>query len=609
MTFHGNTHNVYNLNFHNYADEFGYSEGNLQAFKTKDAKGKETWTKLEYVPKPLWYFNGQLSFDITFSPTVTTKNYINSEKNIFECVTYIGTEAKFFFALAAELGVNVNIFNPTLACVCIGAPIGLPLWFELSLSLDWYLAGKVNFSAEYTKVFSIKIGVEQDIDAVDPDRVNRRYVADYSNPDADLAINDSWSSSNNYGEIKTGLVFSATPTLTLGFPEKSKVVSSSGGEGATTSMFFPNLQLQWKPSIAFEAKLGASDDASTVDDVGFHIGIPVSFTDVYLIANLTENFSPSKNIGHYFASFLGLESGNEIWKKDWKFNPTVENFTVMCLNPLDKGEVPEFQFDFDITDIGFLGSGYQPSIRIYGLDEDEYSDPIILIDDFDPLTKRDIGKHFTRRIKYSDLKRDKAYTARVEFRNREGRFVSAKKTKFSEKSPCAYIDNMFNYAQFVRHQDAQNEWPYSPKGGHKPYFSWKFKLDMRLQSYENIEEWGFYVGDARTENNKITVKGRPTSGKCWVKMQVSWGQEQERHFVLYPWVKDDKGNVYVWPNPYPISLDYCSTCNNRAFGGKDSQNRDIPYRKIDRLYYYGFEDSDETDDNQPSYELKEKYLK
>lgn len=622
LAYGSNEHNVYTLNFHNFSGSgLELKPGSSYIDSKKN---------INDAPNPSFYFNGDISMDLTYKPVVTVKNYINSDEDKFECWVYTGIEAKLFIAIAAELGINVNLWSATPVSACIGAPIGLPLWFELGLSIDWYLAGRVDFSAEYTKVFGIKVGAKQNMGGLKNGKIE--YIGESTNPDAKFDVNESWNKNvSTYGGVRTGLVFTASPTLTLGFPEKAKEVAEEAKKmretfkatGGSTNVdlnvlfpeFSPNLQLKYSPSIGFEASLGATNDPTTTNDLVFHIGIPVTLTDVYLIANLTKNFSPQTNIGK---TIVGIISKNlnlnasklsrfELWGHDFRLNPSVDDMSIACLNWDEPTEVPNFQIDFDINNLGGIGIGMKPCIKIYRYGENE--NPIETIDDFEPLKESDEGKHFSRKImNNSNLKRAVAYTAKVEFYKNNSRQFT-KKQDFSSYSPAACISYgtvYYRNADYLK-SDIDAKWKDSYESQEPPkeilkavHYDFGFRTYVMLQNPQLIEELGFYIGN-KEKKYKVLENMNKAEYVKWKAANVHWlmedNKEPLRSFKIIPYVKYN-GVIYVqsWHTPYIMKLDYYGEPRDPNYGGNDKpyKRRTVNVNKEPRdCLSYG---KDETED-------------
>lgn len=581
----GETHKYYTINFHNFTDEFSVTGGNVKI----DAN-----TNVNQMPNPSFYFNGKIAMDVTFTPVITTRNYINTDENKFECYIYTAAETKLFIALAAELGINVNLWSATPASVCIGAPIGLPLWFEVGLSLDWYLAGEVNYSAQFTKVTGIKVGAKQNIEKHDD---KTQYISELKNPPAEFTPNEEWNSdATTYGGVKTGLKFSVSPTLTLGFPEKATQIASSTG---TTTSFFPNLQLKYAPSIGLEGYLDGSKDENAHNDVLFHVGVPVSLTDVYLIANLTSNFSPQVNIGEKIAGLIGDAIGVksskfssfEIWKEDFRLYPSVDDLSIICTNTAAIAEAPAFQIDFNINNLGALGKGTKPCIKIYR--KGETTNPLYTIDDFPVLKASDKGSHFTRTFKSDNLKRDEVYTARVEYYKGD-KYMNSKKMLFTSRTPTAFIEkhNIYHEESYFKIKDLDKYYPgwrsqEPPQNVLKAScYGFKFRTRLIVQEPSLIDELGFYVnGKKYVAESKgladLAIKGTAVN----VYWQITNSKEPVRSFEIIPYLKQ-KGSTaevrQIWHEPYKMTLDYYATPRDPEFGTYSEWNwsdGDVTYHK------------------------------
>ena len=609
-------HNSYTLDYHSFMNEDLTYEGKQVGRVKIDSK-----TNINDAPKPCFYFKGDICMDLTFKPVVTVRNYINSDEDKYECYVYTGIEAELFFAIAAELGINRTIWNPSLASVCIGAPIGLPLWFDVSLKVDWYLAGTVNFSGKFTKKFGFKVGARQNMKKKDG---KMQLIGEPKNPDGKFEANGGFNSDfNSYGGIKTGVVLSVTPTLTLGFPEKAKEIAEKAkklkGSGAEIPVFSPNLQIKYAPSIGIEAYLGASDDETTEGDFLFHVGVPVSLTNVYLIANLTQNFSPQVDVGkaivNAIANVLGIKEENrkylstfELWNHDFRLCPSVEDLSIRCSNPNDPDQIPNFEFDFDINNIGALGIGMKPSIGIYTKNSKQ---PVARIDDFSPLTKSDEGKHFKKRLQNnSNLKRDVAYIARVEFRNSLG-LAFAKRMDFSSCSPAACISNYEMYLRraFYPVKEVEKVWKDKYKTVEPPedlfktkFFDFGLRTFVMLQRPELIEELGFFVGKKQEKYvvqkpDKDDIIKQIRKLKCvnafWM---VENNKTSKRTISIMPYVKyKDKIYVQSWHDPCIANLDYYSKPRDPHYASDDGPFERVTISVDDLIYdcyAYGLDESD-----------------
>lgn len=543
------------------------------------------------------YINGLIQLIGKIKPILKTKNYINLEKDQIDIWCEVGADIEIILNLAAKLGFNLDIWSlaelPQPQPKLIGAPIGLPLWFEVVFGLDWNTEFEGSLGYTWKKTFSTKLGLKYGVDGDDG------VYCTTNNPSATLHSNDKWMEEyNNSLSLSTGLYFSIAPTLTFGIPNTGvpKELKKEAEELLKEiGLKSPRLYLQYKPSIGGKLSLKtawekATSGAYSSGDKILHVGVPVRFTDLNLVLELTKVLSFDWNIGNSIAKAISnktsidLTKDFEIWGKDYRFYPSVDNLSIVCTNPTKSSETPNFDISFDINDLGTQITDFKtakPILRIY---EDGVSGAraVKTFDDFDFLKKSDKGRHFTRKLNSSSIKRDVPYRAEIEFvePNIYGGLsrLYTKSLNFSTQSPSACIagDTITYQAGYFKQIT-----PDKTMGIGKPRYSdWTFRTGVQLIAYKDIDELGFYVN-----KKKYRVEGKPASPSVFVIWSLK-KQKEARNISITPYAKVD-GIEYLWPKPYNIELNYSKRWqwNDPNFGGEGKAYRGY----MGEYYLFGYD--------------------
>ncbi|MBQ8711348.1 MAG: hypothetical protein IJ551_00765 [Prevotella sp.] len=551
------------------------------------------------------YINGLIQLIGKIKPILKTKNYINLDEDKVDIWCESGAELELVLNLAAKLGFDLDIWSlaelPQPAPILIGAPIGLPLWFEVVFGLKWTTEFEGSLAYTWKKTFSTTLGFRNGVGGK-----NGPYCTT-NNPNATLKSNDSWTEEySNSISLTTGLYFSIAPTLTFGIPNNgvpAQLKQQAEEMLEQLGLKEPKLYLQYKPSIGGEISIKKSwekESASsyTSGDLLLHIGVPVKFTDLSLVFQLTKHLSFDWNIGNAIAEAISkntkydLSKPFEIWGKDYRFYPSVDNLSIVCTNPTMSSETPKFELSFDINDLGTQVSDIRtakPILRIYQ-DGVSGSSPLKTFDDFGYLTKADKGKHYERTLNSSSIKRDVTYRAEIEFvkPNMYGGHdrLYSKSQSFSSQSPSACIggDTITYQAGHFKQIN-----PSKTNGiGTARYYDWKFRTAVQMIGYKDIDELGFYVG-----KKKYRIDGKPASPSAFVIWNLN-KQRKARSFSIRPYVKVGELE-YLWSKPYDMELDYTKRWhwNDPNFGG-DRAYKGSPYGEF---YVFGYDHEESLKSN------------
>lgn len=527
------------------------------------------------------------------TPIVKVRNYINIDEKKFDVHLKLGGNFSLEMGFAGSLYLKFDIwkyFNlPSLPAVQIGAALaGLPLFYETGFSLVFDVTLSGSMARTWKKNFAITVGARYNI----PNQDNGMYAIK-DNPDATSIIDEEWNvESDKELSFSGGLTFSIVPDLYFGSPTEA-----------------PRLGLKYSPSIGIRFTIGATTDKTTVGESTIRLYVPVRFADVYAYVKFWKNLEFSYNIGDAIAKAINGEDYTAeavLWENTWKLFPTVDNVGLLCTNFDKVSETPKFELDFDVENMGINATSrknLRPMVEIY----DDSGNKILEKKDFDFCDKNSSGKHFEWKFQNANIKRDKKYTAHINWMKRneygEGRLYY-KKYDFTTYTPSCYIFNHDITGQRVKYKQLAADsykngvvaYPYHPDKTKCKGYQWDFCTYVMINNYNKISSWGFYVGSVG--KSKFTINETPKYPAAKIYFASSskkWSSKNEKTYKLYTWVKS-KETENVWPEGYTLKLSFDESKNDPKFSGKkDKEGYDIPYVRDDAWnFIYGFKKAKEA---------------
>lgn len=524
-------------------------------------KIKRTWSS-DYVTG---YIDAAIGLNFKVAPMMRTKQFYNLDKKQFDVYIAFGATYTMGFQLEGNATLDVNLWKllklPNVKPIWVGAPIGLPIFFQAPLGLTWStkVSGKLNIEGK--KYWDSVIGYRKNI----PGEKDGPYSIPH-NPAATVTTGDTDGDVAFYMSFDTGIDLSIEPGLVIGVPDDPtliEVLNKYKTETGGTNKAYPNVKLYYKPSIGFHfnTEKGIDTKSGTFYDLTSKFYIPFKFGDLVLALNFWKDITFEKNLIDLVAGMLGYKNGDDykteinIWEYPFRWYPSIDNAEVGCVNPNETG-TPEFVVGFDVNDVSGIDPRINnqwigPSIVIKKGDEE-----ILSILDFDKLKKEDKGHHFSRTIKDNRLKRDAVYTALIKMKEyipekHDYRDVFWKKVDFSTKTPSCHIkghDFLLKHAYFKKVDQAKR--PY----GSATMMDWTFRTVLDIKGYREIQEVGFFIGSNRTK--KWVCDGPPLSSDCKAIWKIEKNEGSTRTLNIYPYVKTTGNNIITWPDPYVLNLNF-----------------------------------------------------
>jgi hypothetical protein len=528
--------------------------------------------------------DAEVQLEVKVTPILKTKNFIDIDNDRIDIWAEVGGIIEITTGIGGTLTLNLDLWKllglPQPKPVLVGAPIGVPLWFETVYGLDLNASFAGSFNYKYKKEFSSTVGFKYGVDG------DNGPWAKKNDPKGTFHKNGLWPYQYNRElAFNAGLTFSIAPTITLGVPKNADEVQwMEEAKKMLNDLKMPRLYLQYKPSIGIEYSLKTISDQITHGDVVHGLYLPLKFADLNLVLDVTDHLSFDWNIGKAIAEAFGGKTELKIPLGEWRWYPSVDNLCVACLNPTQTGKTPEFQVDFDINDLGLQVDGTHTARPVLSIIPEGTSSTSALVkyDDFGFLSLSSKGKHFSKIIKSDKLKRDVSYQAMIEFvePKEDGSYGSLyyKTYSFSSLSPSACIagDTITYQAGHFKQIT-----PDKDMGIGKPRYSdWTFRTLVQLMGYKDIDELGFYVG-----KKKYRVEGKPASPSVLVIWNLK-KQKEARKFSIRPYVK--VGEVEnIWPSPYNMELNFGKRYqwNDPNFGG-NKPYKGSPYGEF---YVFGYD--------------------
>lgn len=546
-------------------------------------------------------FDANAKIEARITPVVKVRNFINIDEKKFDVYLKLGGKFELEMAFAGSIYLKFDMWKffglPSLPPVQLGAALaGLPLFYETGFSLVFDATLSGSYSRTWEKDFAITVGARYNI----PNEENGVY-ATKENPDAKSIVDEEWNVESEYEfKFSVGLTFSIVPELYFGSPVEA-----------------PRLGLRYSPSIGLRFDIGRTSDKTTVGESTMKLYVPVRFADIYAYFKFWKSLEFSYNIGDAIVKAIGGKDANAevvLWEKIWHLYPSIDDLALVCTNFLDKSSTPKFKLDFDVKNMGVNATkemNLRPVVEIL----DEGGNVLLKKNNFEFCNKYSAVKHFTWSFENPKIQHDKKYTARI-YWTRTGLYgenrLYYKKQDFTTYTPSFYIVVHDISAQRVKYSELTKDsykngvaaYPYTPNKQKCKGYQYDFSTMVRINNYNKISSWGFYVGS--NKSSTFTIKEPPISSGAYIYFTSSkkkWSKKSDKTYKLWTWTKSGEA-LTVWPEPYTMKLSYDESRNEKDYSGKkDKEGHDIPYIMDVWDYVYGYHDKTKNPDNGYTYDV------
>lgn len=476
---------------------------------------------------------------VRWRPILKAKAIIDIEKEKFDLAVSVGTEweiepqitgtANFEIDLLEKAGLD----NALSGQIPIVPQIALFLTYGFALDFNLSLSGSI--SCKFSKKSYVDFGGRYGMKAA-----NGVYVKKH---DTGIEINeierrdgewkwDGWDGDMNFS---VSLMGGSEIKLLIGSPKEYPNVGI-GVKG----VIGPKLRTTYAPTKENYDKVLRTSIAMGVEGT--------LFLNIFKILKVDWNFTDA------IAKLLGSDDGFEVdipgTILDKRFYPLIDNMSIVCTNPKETG-TPEFEISFDVPSGGMSVSRnrtIQPFLSIYP--HAESSLPILEKNDLSNL-RYGQPNNYKWKFKSDKLERDATYDVVVKIAQKSvyGHWdeLCSRRYAFASVSPSILITTHNITAQTYRIAAEKKD------GGYDFGYDWKFRTHIMVQGIENVEKWGFKVGNKTYEIDK-----KPKTQFFDVLWKLKNSKKKSRTLQFIPYVKyTHNGQEMInYSDKYTITLEY-----------------------------------------------------
>lgn len=495
---------------------------------------------------------------VRWRPILKAKAYIDMEEKKLDLTVSVGTEWEIEPQITGTANLEIdllekaNLKNALSGQIPIVPTIGLFLTYGFALDFNLSLSGSI--SCKFSKKTWVDFGGRYGMKAANGVYVKKNdegiKISEIERRDGEWKW-EGWDGDMNFS---VSLMGGSEVKLLIGNPKEYPAV----GIGVKGTIG-PKLRTTYSPTKESYDKVLRTSIAMGVEGR--------LFFDAFENVTLDWNFTDA------IAKLLGADGGFEVdipgTILDKRFYPLIDNMSIVCTNPKETG-TPEFEISFDVPNGGMSihrTRTIRPFLSIYP--HAQSSLPILEKEDL-PYMVDGKPNNYKWKIKSDQLERDATYDLEVKIANRTmyGSWdeLCSRRYSFTSSSPSILITAHRITAQTYRIAARPDS-----KGGYDFGYDWKFRTNIMVQGIEDIEEWGFKVGNKTYEIDK-----KPKKQRLDVLWQLKHSQKKSRTLEFIPYVKYTHNGQKMtnYSDKRTITLEYDPKNNNWSrrpgkWNGKD----------------------------------------